>query len=169
MPPPPKKSPPPVLVAVMLVVVVGGWFATRHFLKSLPNDEKAFFYDVSARRIFLGSRTALPPIRGVDGPEEDAFRALVISTNGRPGDRRSWQVAYLEKFTPELKEKMAAAQNSGEALAMGRLEAQRHRLLRRPSDPANAWHPMDSPEGEAILNGWARPGPDGITPIVCTP
>ena len=54
-------------------------------------------------------------------------------------------------------------------LAMSRLEAQRHRFLRRLSDPAHAWHAMDTPEGEAILNGWAQPGPGGVTPVVCTP
>ena len=162
-----KKSPVPVLV--MLLFVAASWFAVRQFIRSRPPGELAFFYDVSARRVFTASRNALPPIRGVDGPEEDAFRALVISTNGQPADRRSWHVAYLEKFSPELKQKMAAAQGSGDALAMGRLESQRHRFLRRPADPDTAWHSMDSAEGEAILNGWARPGPNGITPVVCTP
>jgi hypothetical protein len=164
-----KSSASPKAMLVALLLVAASWFAVRQFIRSLPAGEKTFFYDVSAARLFAAPRTALSPIRGVDGPEEDAFRALVVSTNGRPADRHSWHVAYLEKFSPELKDKMAAAQGSGEALAMSRLETQRHRFLRRLSDPASAWHAMDTPEGEAILNSWAQPGPGGVTPVVCTP
>lgn len=129
--------------------------------------EKGFFYDLSAQRIFTGPRHAAPPIRGVDGPEEDGFRAMVISPSGRPDDRRSWEIAYLEMFTPDLKRRTEQAQASGEALSMGRLEAQTHRLVRRLHD--TEWHPIASPEGETIVHAWAQPGPDGRTPVICTP
>lgn len=140
------------------------WRAIRG--RSAPG-ELGFFYDESAQKIFTGPRTAPPPIRGVDGPEEDGYRALVISTRGDPSDRSSWQVAYLEKFSPELKEKVTAAQTAEEALSMGRGETQGHRFIRRVGE--SEWVPMNSPAAEAILSGWINQGEDGKTPVVCTP
>ena len=132
-----------------------------------PAGELGFFYDVSAARIFTGPREAPPPIRGVDGPDEDAFRAVVVSVTGKPAERASWKVAYLEKFSAELKEKMLVAQRSGEALAMGRMEMQAHRFVRRVQD--EAWHPMSSAEAEVILSEWTTLGTGGATPVLCTP
>lgn len=154
-------------IGVMVVLALAAVLTWRAMRAGGPPGEKGFFYDVSAGKIFVGPRTAAPPIRGVDGPDEDGYRAVVISPTGRPGDRASWTVAYLEKFSPELKAKTEAAQASGEALAMGRMEAQAHRWVRRVTD--TEWFRMDSPEGEAILSGWARPGPEGVTPVLCTP
>ncbi len=149
--------------AIIALAVVFVW---RGLGRPEPG-EKAYFCDQSAGRIFLGARTAVAPIRGIDGPEEDGFRALVVSTTGRPEDSSSWQVAYVEKYSPELKKDMEAAQKSGEPLAMGRLAAQAHRYVRRLTD--QDWHPSNSPEGEEVLNGWAKPGSDGLTPVVCSP
>ncbi|MCC6231892.1 MAG: hypothetical protein IT580_04570 [Verrucomicrobiales bacterium] len=132
-----------------------------------PAGELGFFYDVSAARIFSGPRTAPPPIRGVDGPDEDAFRAVVVSTSGRPADRSTWKVAYLEKFSPELKERTATAQRSGESLAMGRMEVQAHRFVRRLDE--TTWHPMSSEEAEVILSEWTKLGTEGAVPVLCTP
>lgn len=152
-------------LALGLLAVAAG-LLLRTLRRPAPG-EQAFFYDLSARRIFTAARTAVPPIRGVDGPDEDAFRATVVSTNGRPADRRGWRVAYLEKCSPELKRQMEAAQAVGEALPMGRAAAQTHRFVRRLDGPI--WYALDSPEAEAILNDWARPGPNGRAPVLCSP
>lgn len=154
-------------VAVGLLLAAAGYLLFRQTLGRTDPGELGFFYDASAARIFTGPREAPPPIRGVDGPEEDGYRAVVISAAGKPADRATWQVAYLEKFSPELQERMRAAQRAGEALSMGRMASQGHRWVRRVND--TEWHAMDSPEGEAILSAWARPGPDGRTPVLCTP
>lgn len=154
-------------VAVLALLGVGIYLLySRTFGRREPG-ELGFFYDLSAKRIFTARRDAPPPIRGVDGPEEDGYRAVVISTNGRPSDRRTWQVAYLEKFSPELRQRMADAQKSGGALEMGRLESQNHRFVRSLGD--TNWYALTAPEAETILNSWAQPGPDGITPALCTP
>lgn len=155
------------IAGLLLLLGVAGWFLFRQVWGRPAPGEKGFFYDVSAKKIFLANRDAVPPIRGVDGPEEDGFRAVVYSPTGHPADKRTWKVAYLERCTPELKAKMEAAQKSGEALAMGRVEAQSHRLVRRLED--SEWLPMSAPGVETILNGWATPGPDGATPTLCAP
>ena len=144
-----------------------GWLLWRQGWGRPAPGEKGFFYDASAKQIFVADRTAVPPIRGVDGPEEDGFRAVVYSVTGKTGDKASWRVAYLERCSPELKAKMEAAQKSGEALAMGRMEAQGHRFVRRIEDAE--WQPMTAPGIETVLNAWAVPGPDGVTPVLCTP
>ncbi len=155
-----------VIAAILLATAAVAYVVTTT-LSRRTAGELGFFYDVSAARIFTGPRDAPPPIRGVDGSAEDAFRAVVVSATGKPSDRSSWKVAYLERFSPELKEKMLAAQRAGEALAMGRMEMQNHRFVRRVDD--REWQAMSSPEAEAILSEWTRLGSNGATPVLCTP
>lgn len=148
------------------LLAVAGVLLGRYFMDG-RSVEKAFFYDVSQKRLIMAPRKSVPPIRGVDGPEEDAYRAVVISTNGTPEDRSSWTIAYLEKYAPELKRQIEGAQASGGSPEMGRLLAQQYRFVRRLTD--TEWFPLASTEGEKIINAWAVPGPNGITPAVCTP
>lgn len=155
--------------AAVALLAAAGYLLYRQTLGRKDPGELGFFYDVSAGRIFTASRIAPPPIRGTDGPDEDGFRAVVISTTGKPADRASWKVAYLEKFSPELRQRTLEAQRSGESLTMGRMELQGHRFVRRVEDGDAAWHAMNTPEGEAIASAWATPGPEGITPVLCTP
>jgi hypothetical protein len=112
-------------------------------------------------------RTLVPPIKGINDNVQDAVRAVVISLNGNPADQASHKIAYLEKYSPELKQQMEVAQASGASLQMGRNEALGHRFVSRVDQPE--WHPINSPEAEKILTEWATPGPDGITPVVCSP
>lgn len=155
------------VVGVTLLVVAAGLYLWRQIRGGPAPGERGFFYDESAKTLFYGARTAVPPIRGVDGPEEDGFRAVVYSASGNPADKTSWRVAYVEKCSPELKTKMEAAQKTGEALAMGRVESQGHRFVRRLEDAE--WRPMTAPDIETVLNAWAVPGTNGITPVLCTP
>lgn len=159
-----RRVPNQTALVALGLLALAGVLGFRAWNQRDTGGTQTFFYDLSAQRIFTASQHSPPPIRGVDGPEADAYRAVVFSPTGQPQNRKSWQVAYLEKFTPELQEKMSAAQSSGEPLAMGRLEAQSHRLVRRPND--TDWHPMNSPQAEVILQEWTRTGSD---PVLCTP
>lgn len=152
---------------VALLVLAAGLYLWRQVWGAPGPGERGFFYDESARKLFYASRRAIPPIRGVDGPAEDAYRAVVYSATGDPTDQASWRVAYLEKCAPELKAAMEKSQQSGNALAMGRMEAQSQRFVRRLEE--TEWHPMTAPGIETILNAWAVPGPDGKTPVLCSP
>lgn len=130
-------------------------------------SEKAFFYDLSEQKLFVAERGLVPPIRGVNDAEEDGVRAVVISTNGRPGDRRTWTVAYLETCTPELKQQLTAARAAGTAPEISRTAAQTLRLVRRPQD--REWVSLTTPEGERIVSEWATAGEGDSAPVVCTP
>jgi hypothetical protein len=136
-------------------------------LKGDPGRTGVFFYDPSASRLFVASIGSIPPIRGVDGPEEDAVRAVVVSITGKPEDRPSRRIAYLERYSPELKRQLEAARSEGGPAPMGRSEAASHRWVRRTND--TDWVPLASETGERIVSDWAVPGPDGISPVVCLP
>lgn len=152
--------------AVVLLALAGFGFA-RFARNARGGSDQTFFYDESEGRLFVGPRTAIPPIRGLNDATADAVRAVVISTNGNPRDKSSRVIAYLEKYSPELKQQMEAAQASGQSPLMGRGLAQAHRFVRRPDEPR--WHALTSPEGEQIVNAWLTAGPNGQPAIICAP
>jgi hypothetical protein len=154
-----------VMAGLLLGVAV--WLGWRAWHQGGSRGEGAFFYDLSAGKLFVGPRQAVPPIRGVDSEEEDAVRAVVISTNGNAADRRARTVAYLEKYSPEVKRLLEAAQVSGEPPPWGRGEVQAQRWVRRFSD--DAWFSLSTPEGEQIVSAWLTAGPEGGPAVICSP
>ncbi len=155
------------LAAVIVILALAGFFAVRFFRQGNGIAEKAFFYDLSEQKLFTGPRSAVAPIKGLKGPEEDGVRAVVISTNGNAGDKSSWKIAYLEKYSPEAKRQLERAQAGGAPPELSRTEILAHRFVKRLRD--SQWFPMDSAEAERIVTEWAVPGPDGTSPLVCTP
>ena len=155
------------VVGSVLAIAIAAFFLVRHFTTGSGLSDEAFFYDLSEKKLFTAPRSAIPPIQGINGEEEDGVGAVVISTSGDPRDKKSRKIAYLEKYSPELKRDLEQAQRTGQAAQIGRAVAQRLRFVRSESDPS--WHSLDSDEGNRIISEWAAPGPDGDTPVVCTP
>jgi hypothetical protein len=151
----------------LLLLGLAATFFYRFARQSASAPKSAYFYDPSERRLFLASRTAIPPIRGLDDDQADAVRAVVIATNGNPRDKRDRTIAYLERYSPELKSQMEAAQATGGSPPMGRDQAQAHRFVRRVDE--TQWHSLASPEGERIVSAWLTAGPDGGPAAICTP
>jgi hypothetical protein len=154
------------IIALVLLVIATG-LLWRFKKSSDSGTDLAFFYDESAKKLFTAPRTMIPPIKGTDGPQEDAYRAVVISRTGKADDKKTWEIAYIEKYSPELKAQMKAAQAAGGSPAMNRAEAQEHRFVRLLKDPT--WFPLSAPEAELIVTEWANPGPTGVIPVTCTP
>ena len=152
----------------LAVVLLGG--AAFVFARFLRDDngvvEKTFFYDLSEQKLFAAPREALPPIRGLNDAEEDAVRAVVISSGAHPTDKGGRKIAYLEKYAPELKQQLEKVR-VGQADPLPRGSRNSLRFVRRV-DEAD-WHPVSTPEGEKILTEWNVPGPDGKFPAVCVP
>jgi len=155
------------LAASAAMLAVAAFLAWQFFSGEKDPWDKGFFYDESKKEIFLARRDLIPPIQGVDGPEEDAFRAVVVSTTGKPKDKSSWQVVYLERYSTELKRQMEEAQRTSSSPDMGRGQAQAHRFVKRPGEAK--WHPMSSDEAAAILGELATLSSKGITPIAGMP
>jgi hypothetical protein len=158
-------------IAIVLLAVAGGMFF-QSCRSSRGGAERAYFYDLSEQRLFVGPLSAVPPIRGVNDEVEDGVRAVVISLSGDPKDAEHRQIAYLEKYSAAFKqqiEQMRAAK-PGETPAtatISRASSRGHIFVRRTNDVD--WYPLNSAEAERIIGEWQRPGPDGRVPVVCVP
>ncbi len=94
-------------LALATALLGGAVFMVVRFIRQDSGvAEKTFFYDLSEKKLFAASRELLPPIRGLKGKEEDAVRAVVISS-GNPKEKANQKIAYLEKYAPELKQHLA--------------------------------------------------------------
>ncbi len=153
-----------IVLAVALLGLAAFGFA-RFFTRNDGISEKTFFYDLSEKKLFAASREALPPIRGLNDAEEDAVRAVVIS-RGRPDDKSSRTIAYLEKYAPELKQNLVEVR-AGKAEPLPSAVRNGLRFVKRLEDAE--WHRVNTPQGQAILNGWNVAGTDGKFPAVCVP
>lgn len=143
----------------------------RFIREQLPSEEMAYYYDMSERKLFAAPRRLVPPIRGLNDATEDGFRAVVFSAAGKPKDKTSHKIAYLEMFSPELKQQIEAIQKAEAADPAAplppkdktdRVTARAHRFVRRVAD--SQWHPLDSPEAEKILVEWQT-----TEAVVCVP
>jgi hypothetical protein len=155
-------------LALLGVAAILGFRTLRGYR---PGTERAYFYDLSEGRLFTAVRSAVPPIRGLNDAEEDGVRAVVVSVNGDPEDEKARRIAYLEKYSPQLKQQvMASRTGSASGTVDGqisRIAAQDHIFVRQLA--GGDWFPVSSPEGEQIMTEWQIPGPDGRVPVVCVP
>jgi hypothetical protein len=126
---------------------------------------QAYFYDLSKKELFVADASQIPPIRGIDNAEEDGVKAVVIAPN--EDDKKQRRIAYLERYSPELKRDMEEARAKHAEPMIGREGAQAMRFVRRVSD--KDWFPLISPEGQRIVSEWTAAGPNGLSPVVCTP
>ena len=150
------------------MLILAGVISIRWFQAETGPSETAYFYDLSEKKLFVAPLSAVPPIPGMDGGEEDGVRAVVVSTTGNPNDESSFQIAYLEMYSPEFKAQIQANRTGEETeTRIGRSEARSHSFVKRLED--SAWYPLNSDEAERILTEWQKPGPGGQIPIVCVP
>jgi hypothetical protein len=152
-------------LAASLIMLAAAAFIFMNSWHANAAGPKAFFYDLSKGELFTADANLIPPIRGIDNAEEDGVKAVVIAPN--PNDKKNRRIAYLERFSPELKRDMEEARAKQTAPLISRAMAQSMRFVRRANDPT--WYPMISPEGQRIVSEWTAPGPDGLSPVVCTP
>jgi hypothetical protein len=150
-----------------ILLLAGAAFGFYRFFRNNSGiSEQTFFYDLSEKKLFAASREALPPIRGLNNMEEDAVRAVVICSGGNANDPANRKIAYLEKYAPELKQSLEQVR-AGKAEPLPSKIRNGYRFVKRAEDAE--WYAANSPEGEKILNDWNVPGPDGQSPIVCSP
>jgi hypothetical protein len=146
------------------------------FIKLSPagesRDENAYFYDLDEQKLFVAPRSSIPPIKGIKGGAMAGVRAIVISNTGDPADKKHRQIAYLEKYSPEIKQlfeavRQARAEGRSAEGSIDRSQIPPNTWVRRLKD--TDWHALNTPEGEQIVNEWNTPGPDGRVPVVCSP
>ena len=158
-------------LSVAVVLLIMGVVQLVKFVTSQRAPEGlAYFYDLSERKLFVAPRTAVQPIRGLNNDEPDGVRAVVVSTSGDSRDKPARKIAYVEKYSPELKQQFEQRRDGGAArttASISRGQAHAHIFVRRVNESKR--HPANSPEAEKIMTEWQAPGPEGKTPVVCVP
>ena len=161
------------------MAALGAWFLMHRVHESIRVGEdgiQVWFYDESERRLYAMPRETIPPDRGIGGVSGDGVRAVVIANRGEEKDPSKRRIAYLETYTPALRERVQAMQTSKAAktfsgkrdLAWDSEWVQASTLVRRPSD--SEWQSSASPAGRQILAEWSRnPDSSGRLPILCMP
>src|SRR5688572_1409502 len=152
------------LIAALIMLAAAAAFFLNTWRASRSGPQ-AFFYDLSAGKLFTANADLIPPIRGIDNAEADGVKAVVIAPS--PNDKKNRRIAYLERYAPELKRDIEEARAKGTTPMISRAAAQGLRFVKRTTD--SNWFPMISPEGQRIVSEWTAPGPDGLSPVVCTP
>jgi hypothetical protein len=147
---------------------MAGFFMYAHFQRE--KSAGVYFYDLSEGRLFVAPPSSVPPIEGLNKGQHDAVRAVVIATNGDCADKKARGIAFLEKYSPQLKQQIEAVQKAGPAagslkLEIGRGEAGDHIFVRRLSE--DKWYTRASPEGQKIMIEWQGEGPK--MPALCIP
>ena len=164
--------------AVVLALVAVAFVSKRVGGCRKTGEEGAtvWFYDQSEKRLYEVPRDTLPPHKGTGGASGDGVRAVVVAFRAEQSDSRNRRIAYLETYTPELKDlldKVQAARASRQVFK-GRIPArdseyfQTNCLVKGPEE--SEWHASNSPEGRRAMSEWRSwRGPDGQPPIVCLP
>ena len=161
------------LVCAVGLLAFAGVASFRFYSGQADHEGRAYFYDLSAGKLFVAPHSSVPPIRGPFGSEEDGVRAIVVSLSGDCSDEKSRTIAYLETYAPELKHQIEKRKRGGSADAaeasptLSRGQAQGYILIRRPEE--TDWHAMNSPAAQQILQRLNSPGPLGKIPVVCVP
>lgn len=157
------------VVAVFLLAAAG--LVAMFFLRSRSTGDLAYYYDQSEQKLYVAKAAQIPPLSGVGGDSGDGVVAVVyVCGQGGKADRK---IAYLMTYSPELAEAMKQAEASirGEGSypepLNDRAWVSRNTLVRAPEDAE--WHPMGSPEGQAVLAILSAKCDDGSYPRVCSP
>ena len=154
------------LIVSLIMLSLAGLIAFNFFRTHREPLPLAYFYDLSEQKLFTAPQSSVPPIPGTDGKAHDAVRALVYSPSG--DCEKDQQIAYLEKYSPELKKQFEAAKAAPnqEISRMSRGAAQSHTFVCRVGQ--TNWFPVDSQEGERIIDEWRFAHP-GKNPTICIP
>lgn len=165
-----------ILLACVAVAALGG-FAVEiergQFRRaSSAKDAAVWFFDERANRLYAASARLIPP----DGSEGNRVRANVVRFVGMPNDEGHVRIAYLEKYTPELKallESAEAAHASRKPFAekippQSSPYFRENTLLKRPGE--TTWHPLNGDEARQIVAEWHTwRGPNGELPMMSAP
>jgi hypothetical protein len=133
-----------------------------------------WFYDESEKELYQMPVTTISPDRGIGGSSGDGYRAVVVGFTGYKHDKSRRKIAYLEKYSPELKQALdvvIAARAAGHIFT-GSVPSpqseyfQSNKLVKRQNDAE--WYAVNTSEGQKIMNEWRSwSGPDGGGADVC--
>jgi hypothetical protein len=160
-------------VAVLTVLAVVFAVARAiHFRGDGETGARVWFYNQSTRRLYAAPRDLIPP----DGKDDARVRATVIGFQGMGNNVDQLKIAYLEKYSPDLKallERAEAARASKRPFVEkipppNSAYFQDNAMIKRPGEAA--WHAIGSGEARQIMAEWREwHGPAGQVPIISVP
>ena len=161
--------------AVLCGVVLLGLGATAVYFalgdRSGKLGSRAFYYDESAKRLFVAEAQQYPPIDGIDDSSNrrDGVQAIVY-TCGEGAER---QIAYLRRYTDEAirifqqADLALSERREGPPEASDRRYITENTLVRRVDD--DEWHSQMSREGQEIIAILHQECPNGEFPMLLDP
>jgi hypothetical protein len=165
-------------VTLLCVIAGGGLLFARLRNATRTGEEGAqiWFYDESEKRLYPAARETIPPHAGVGGVKNDGVHAIVAAPKGETANASLRRIAYLETYTPELKQmledvRFARAQHRPLPFRIPSRDSDyfgTNTLVRRVNEPV--WHPVSSPEGQRITaewRGWQTT--NGAPLVLCLP
>jgi hypothetical protein len=160
-------------VAVLAgLAVVFAVAKVRHFHGGDEAGARVWFYDQSARRLYPAPRDLIPP----DGHDDARVRAVVIGFQGLGNNISQLKIAYLEKYSPDLKallERAVAAHADKKPFSEKIPSAnspyfQDNTMVKRPGE--TSWHTIGTEEARQLMADWREwRGPAGQPPIISVP
>jgi len=133
---------------------------------------RVWFYDQTANRLYPAPRSLISP----DGNNDARVRAVVIGFQGLGNEVSQLKIAYLEKYSAELKALLERAEAAHAAKlpftekipSQNSAYFQDNTLVKRPGEAS--WHSLASEEARQIMAEWRKwHGPAGQPPIVSVP
>ncbi|MFL3665760.1 MAG: hypothetical protein ACJ06V_04165 [Verrucomicrobiota bacterium] len=131
-----------------------------------------YFYDESEQKLFTSPAGSIPPIKGINDEQLDGVRAIVIAPKGKRGDKSAHRIAYLEKWSPQLKQHMEAASKAKAAghtvpNIVDRSQRKFHQFIRRKD--SSQWYTMNTDEAAKIMATLRTKDAQGKIPEICMP
>jgi hypothetical protein len=158
--------------ALTALAIAFGVARMRHFGGDGESGARVWFYNQNANRLYPAPRDLIPP----DGDNDVRVRAMVIGFQGMGNDVGRLKIAYLQKYSPELKSLLQRAEAAraadrpfGEKLASpNSAYFQDNTLVKRPGE--DSWHPVGTAEARQIMGEWRKwRGPAGQPPVISVP
>jgi hypothetical protein len=165
------------IASVLLLITVIIWMLIpEKTVEQLEESDKAWFYDLNTKQLFVGKDSQIPPIEAPSGPLsiESAWgplreggpagvKAYVYSYAPEPNEYNRF-IGFLETSVPkEIMEKLESKKPK-----VDRTEQWGYgRLVRRFKD--KRWVRGNSNEGRAILKEFSLPNKKGEIPRYCPP
>ena len=142
-------------------------------LFSSPEPEALeYFSDESEQKLYSAPTGSIPPIKGINDNQLDGVRAIVIAPKGKRSDKAAHRIAYLEKWSPQLKQQMEAsirAKAAGHAVpnVLDRSQRKFHQFVRR--EDSSQWYSLNTDEAAKIMAVLRTKDAKGNIPDICMP
>jgi hypothetical protein len=160
------------VVVLTVLAVIFAVAKVLHFRGGGEAGARVWYYDQSAQRLYAAPRDLIPP----DGNGDARVRAMVIGFQGLGNNVSQLKIAYLEKYSPDLKALLERGQaaHAAKQLFQEKIPSrdspyfQDNTMVKRPGEAF--WHTLGSDEARQIMAEWRDwRGPAGQTPIISVP